>query len=194
MRWGRLGLFTSFTAAAASSLLVAALTTSSNADAQGAHDAGDAGAGRPSTCTFTASGIPRPAGPTSSGTCKTRVLHQPGADASRTPTSTWFYIDGDSPELRSVSVWLVFIEAPQGAIVHSPANMALPWFGRSEVTATNKAEWVAIVGVQGKFDLNLTTIRSIRVEGGISYELHGDLEIELPPPSVSTPLTLHVSF
>lgn len=125
------------------------------------------------------------------------MVHRPGTDASKAASrpATSLDIDGDSPGL-SVSVWLVFIEPPQGAIIYAPLHYGHypPWFGRADVKATDKAEWVPISGVQGKFDLNLTTIRPIRVEGGLSYELHGDLEIEVPPSNVSTPITLRVSF
>lgn len=151
----------------------------------------DADARSTASCTFTAVTTKRRLN--SSGACNTRVRHQAGPDGSS--STAWLYIDGDSPELRSVSIWIAFRGTPEGAIIYAPARgVALPWFGRADVKATDNAEWVAIVSIQGKFDLNLTTIRPVRVEGGTSYLLHGDFEIELPGSNVGQGLTLRVSF
>ncbi|MBS2012031.1 MAG: hypothetical protein JST00_04040 [Deltaproteobacteria bacterium] len=194
-RVGRLALFVALTGIATSGLLgTGPLSTGPEALAQPAVDAGDARARSEGGCTFATRDVTvaRRDASTSRGTCTAVVAPSRVTDASR--VATWLTIEGASVELRRVVVGLIFLGPPEGAIIHAPAHGPLPWIGQAEVTANDNAEWVGIVGVQGTFDLDLTTVRPVRIDGGGSYVLHGELEVELPGSNVRSAQTLHVSF
>lgn len=182
----RLGLFIAGTIGTVAALsAVAAITTEAGA-APSPLGPGDAEAGAP--CTFVATGAV-----TTSGSCKVRMFHF-APDAS--PAIDGFSITADSAKLWSIHTFIHFKGGPHSGVIRPPMGAAwIPYAGTGSAKG-NGVEWTAAVGMRGTFDLNLTSIRSIPVDGGTSYDLHGDLEIEMPASNSKTqrPLTLLLSF
>lgn len=165
---------------------VATLMGTSEAEALTPFDAGDAEVGSRSTCTFVVTG-----GLPSSGDCAIRMFHVDATDARS--QSDGFYLDADSPELRHISAWVSFRDSPKSGVVPPPpppgsgfTAPAAAFFGNAKVTARDGVEWVGIAGVQGTFQLTVTSVKKHRTEGGTGYAVHGELEIEMPVSNLNS--------
>lgn len=181
---------------------VATLVSTREAEAQNPFDAGDADVGPRSACTFVVTG-----GLPSSGDCTVSMFHSDATDARG--QSDGFFLDADSPELRRVALWVSFRDSPKSGVVPPPpppgSGYASPpqlFFGDAKVTARDGVEWVGIAGVQGTFQLTVTSVKKVRTEGGTGYAVHGELEIEMPvsnlnsanPRNPRRTLTLRATF
>ncbi|MEZ4262405.1 MAG: hypothetical protein R3B36_25205 [Polyangiaceae bacterium] len=66
----------------------------------------------------------------------------------------------------------------------SYGSATLPFVGKATIVGANGIEWFGNAGLQGTFRLSLTSARRFRTEAGTSLELHGTLELELPPANL----------
>ncbi|MEZ4262417.1 MAG: hypothetical protein R3B36_25265 [Polyangiaceae bacterium] len=143
----------------------------------GPRDAADASR---AACSFQASGAA-----TSHGACSARAVLDLAADGARNDEG--LEIEATSSELRSVNIWISFMDgrARSGAAlpgaIRSPT---LPFVGKATIVGANGIEWFGNAGIQGTFRLSLTSARRFRTEAGTSLELHGTLELELPPANL----------
>lgn len=166
---------------------LAAMSGSRDAEAQSVADASDAETGPKSACTFVVTG-----GLPSTGDCTVRMFHRAGTDASG--PSNGFVLDGDSPELQSIAIWVSFGDSPPtSGVVPPPPPPGFGYttppstlFGHAEVKARNGIEWVGISSVQGTFQMTVTSAKKIRLEGGTGYDIHGELEIEIPVSNLNS--------
>ncbi len=160
-------------------------------------DAGSPDAGAGPVCSFQATGAAL-----AHGTCNLRVQSKAHTDGA--PSGEAFALTGSS-EIVRFSAWLRFLGAPLSGVATrgSYSSGAQPFVGEGVVVDQRGIEWFGKAGIQGTFRLTLTSVRRLPVEGGASLELHGTLELELPPANLipkhpnSRPhplLTLRVTF
>ncbi len=163
--------------------VLATTSTAGDASAQqatdgGARDSAPADASR-AACSFQASGAA-----TSHGACSVRVIFDIAPDAAHNPSG--FAIAASSQEIPSAKMWLRFGDGPPKPGVVKPRSFGsgLPFVGEATIVGANGIEWFGNAGIQGTFRLSLTSARRFRTEAGTSLELHGTLELELPPANL----------
>ncbi len=161
----------------------ATTSTAGDASAQqatdgGARDSAPADASR-AACSFQASGAA-----TSHGACSVRIIFEVGRDGSG--HGDGFAIVASSAEIHSATAWLRFMRGPSSgaATPGSYGSATLPFVGKATIVGANGIEWFGNAGLQGTFRLSLTSARRFRTEAGTSLELHGTLELELPPANL----------
>ena len=172
------------TAGSAFALLALAITAG-DASARQATDAGTrdadsapADAGGSPACSFHASGAA-----TSQGACSARIIYDVAADAAH--DARGFEIAAASREIQSAKIWLRFLDGrPQSGVAQQGRFGAVPFVGKATIVGANGIEWFGNAGIQGTFRLTLTSARRFRTEAGTSLELHGTLELELPPANL----------